>query len=171
MTESPELLIAVGTTNTSKLAGVRQAFQILHPDVIVTIVPHPSPSGVPDLPFGDAQCLEGAANRANACRAPHGQCAYFVGIESGLRATAPGPILMSTYAWITNGTAESFGVSAAHIVAHSIDTLDPNEFSQGRQTISELTQGRYTLENRVVEATLSALAVLNTRLGNGQARP
>jgi inosine/xanthosine triphosphatase len=85
--------VAVGSTNPVKLAAVRAVFQRLEPRVHVDGIA--VASGVPDQPMGDAQTIEGAANRARAARAAL-DADLGVGIEGGVVDAPDG---MRTCAW------------------------------------------------------------------------
>jgi len=70
--------VTVGSTNPTKVEGVRLAFNQYFDDV--EIVPKDVDSGVPPQPFND-DVIKGAINRAiNAFE----NCDYSVGVEAGL---------------------------------------------------------------------------------------
>ncbi len=72
------LRVAVGSTNPTKVEGVRLAFEQYFGEV--EVIPKKVDSGVPAQPF-DYDVIRGAINRA--VRA-YGDCDFSVGIEAGL---------------------------------------------------------------------------------------
>ena len=70
--------VAVGSTNPTKVEGVKQAFQTFFKDVVV--IAKDVRSGVCSQPINE-EVIEGAINRAlNA----YGECDFSVGVEAGL---------------------------------------------------------------------------------------
>lgn len=90
--------VAVGSTNPVKLAAVCAVLERLAPGVQVNGIA--VASLVPDQPFGDAQTIAGATNRAHAARAAL-DADLGVGIEGGVVETNTG---MRTCAWAVIAT-------------------------------------------------------------------
>lgn len=59
--------VAVGTKNPAKIDAVESKVQIQWPDS--EIIPVSVPSGVSEMPMSDAECIQGAKNRASAALA------------------------------------------------------------------------------------------------------
>ncbi len=55
------------------------------------------PSGVPEQPFGNAETLQGALNRAQAARQAVSDADYWIGIEGGVEQDGPD---LCAFAWI-----------------------------------------------------------------------
>ncbi len=70
--------VAVGSTNPTKVEGVKRAFEIFFKDVCV--IPKSVKSGVRSQPIDD-EVVEGAINRALNS---YGNCDFSVGVEAGL---------------------------------------------------------------------------------------
>lgn len=85
------MLIAVGSTNPAKLSAVRQTVHRIWPDAAVhgTAVP----TGVSAMPMSDAECIEGARNRAIAARDMLG-ATLGVGLEGGVNPEPAGLMLL-----------------------------------------------------------------------------
>lgn len=92
--------VAVGSTNPVKLGAVRAVMQQLAPSIRVDAVS--VSSGVPDQPFGDAETIAGASNRAHAARVAL-DTDLGVGIEGGVVETPTG---MRTCAWAVVATRD-----------------------------------------------------------------
>jgi inosine/xanthosine triphosphatase len=76
------MLVAVGTTNPVKIAAAEAVLRRVYGED-VRVVPVDVPSGVSPQPWGDAETLRGALNRARAAR--DALCAELgVGLEGGL---------------------------------------------------------------------------------------
>jgi inosine/xanthosine triphosphatase len=73
--------VAVGSTNPAKLQAVRAAILRVWPAAQVDGVS--VPSGVAEMPMSDAECLQGARNRARAARRALG-ADLGVGLEGGV---------------------------------------------------------------------------------------
>ena len=70
--------VAVGSTNPTKVEGVKRAFEEFFEDV--EVVPKDVDSGVSAQPIGD-EVIRGAVNRALKS---YGDCDFSVGVEAGL---------------------------------------------------------------------------------------
>lgn len=88
--------VIVGSTNPVKVQAARQGFEKMFPEEIFEVSGVNVASGVPDQPFGDAQTLLGARNRAQAVKALHPEADFCVGMEGGV--VERGEELV-TYAW------------------------------------------------------------------------
>ena len=120
--------IAVGTQNPAKLDAVRSAFtRYKEESAVLQLIPLEVSSGVPDQPIGFSQIVLGARNRARAAFGMS-DCALAVGIEDGLarivdsnplrgqtpsQDEAPATVFNVGCAWVTDGTREGHGFSAA----------------------------------------------------------
>ncbi len=77
------VLIAAGTMNPSKVAGIRAAFtEILK--VSVEVIPVSVDSGVPPQPIGIDEILKGARNRCFGALAKVRDAEFGVGVEAGI---------------------------------------------------------------------------------------
>lgn len=85
--------VAVGSANPVKVAAASAVIRAYFAEASVT--PRPVPSGVPDQPFGDAQTIAGARERARRAREA-ADADLGVGLEGGV---VDGPDGMRTCAW------------------------------------------------------------------------
>lgn len=76
------MLLMVGTKNPAKLTAVRQGAAGWFPRSTVEGIE--VPSGVPAQPWGDAETMEGARNRALAALAGRPDADYGIGLEGGV---------------------------------------------------------------------------------------
>lgn len=74
--------VAVGSRNPAKLEAVRTALEPVWPQARVEGVS--VPSGVAEMPMSDAECLQGARNRARAARQALG-ADVGIGLEGGVQ--------------------------------------------------------------------------------------
>ena len=114
--------IAVGSKNPVKLAAARAVVTRLAPKVVVDAVD--VPSGVPDQPFGDAETIRGAIERARAAREKL-DADFGVGLEGGVVEMPDGT--MRTCAWAAvvarsgrNGVGGSLAMPLPESVAELI---------------------------------------------------
>ena len=103
--------IAIGTTNPSKIEAVKMKVLQQWPDC--EIVPVSVPSGVSDMPMSDAECIEGAKNRALASIKSAG-ADLGVGLEGGVMMMPEGMMLVGWVA-IVDGTGRVGLGSSARI--------------------------------------------------------
>jgi len=95
--------VAVGSENPTKVAAV----EAVRPDARVT--PVAVDSGVPEQPWGRAETVEGARNRASAALSAT-ESAFAVGIEGGVaERPEPGGLWLVMWAAVTDGTDTHFG--------------------------------------------------------------
>jgi inosine/xanthosine triphosphatase len=85
------MLIAVGTQNPAKLRAVRQTIQRVWPDAKLISVD--VPTGVSDMPMSDAECIDGARNRARAARQMV-DADVGIGLEGGVNQEPVGLMLL-----------------------------------------------------------------------------
>jgi len=76
------MVVAIGSTNPTKIKPVQDVFEYHFPDVVVRGVV--VQSGVADQPKGDAEIYKGALNRARNAIAQVKVADYGVGIEGGI---------------------------------------------------------------------------------------
>jgi inosine/xanthosine triphosphatase len=77
-------LIAIASHNPVKIQAALGGFRRMFPDQKYDAHSLSVDSGVGDQPRGDEQTLQGALNRALACREAFPSAAYWVGIEGGV---------------------------------------------------------------------------------------
>lgn len=75
------LRVAVGSRNPVKIAAVSQVVRHWHADA--EVMGAAVPSGVPDQPWGDAETIRGACNRARAAQVAL-DADFGVGVEGGV---------------------------------------------------------------------------------------
>lgn len=111
--------IAIGSTRRPKVEAVKQTFARLasHFDVPpdrMTFLAEDAASGVDETPRSLDDLMAGARNRARALRHllnQKGQSAdLYVGLEGGLWAAGQ-TVFLQSWAFVTDGTHESFGSS------------------------------------------------------------
>lgn len=95
--------VIVGSTNPVKVQAARQGFEKMFPGETFEVSGVNVASGVPDQPFGDAETLLGARNRAQAVKSLHPEADFCVGMEGGVVERGDGLI---TYAWFVVLTKE-----------------------------------------------------------------
>lgn len=76
--------VIVGSQNPVKLRATEEAFSEMFPHEEFTFIAHSAPSGVREQPLGDTETLQGATNRARACKEEYSDGDYFVGLEGGI---------------------------------------------------------------------------------------
>ncbi|KAJ3281529.1 hypothetical protein HDU79_010684, partial [Rhizoclosmatium sp. JEL0117] len=79
-----DLLVAVGTTNPTKLNAVKSALQTIFPNQTIIVKGVKVPSGVSDQPLSDVETIEGAVNRAKRALELVSEAAYGIGVEGGI---------------------------------------------------------------------------------------
>jgi inosine/xanthosine triphosphatase len=176
------LRIAVGSTRRPKVEAVTAAFRRLAPRFGVTpeeivIMAEDAASGVEETPRSLPALMAGARNRARALRHLLNQkqqtADYCIGLEGGLWS-AEGSVFLQSWAFVTNGTRESYGSSGVITVPESIaravmaegkslgDVIDgvaEEENVRSRQgTWGVLTKDMLTRQDSFELALLSALA-------------
>ncbi len=83
--------IAVGSKNPAKLRAVRNVITRVWPDVIIAGID--VPTGVSDMPMSDAECIDGARNRARAAR-QIADADIGIGLEGGVNQEPVGMMLL-----------------------------------------------------------------------------
>ena len=166
--------ILVGTLNPAKLAGCERAVIAIKRPKHFRLSGCEVLSKVSDMPVGERTCLSGARQRALGCRAHHADAELYVGIESGLRLMPEKVLAMTTYAYVLHRSgAHSFANSSSHPVAVApprgsrrgpVYPVSPS----GHESIRDLTNGAYTLSDKVFEAVLCALATLYQKIDAGR---
>lgn len=101
--------ISVGTTNPSKIEAVAMKARIQWPNC--EIVPIKAPSGVSDMPLSDAECIEGAKNRA-IYALKNSTTDLGVGLEGGVMMMPDGMMLVGWVAIIDRNNTCGLGSSA-----------------------------------------------------------
>ncbi len=83
LTGKPEVVVAAGTKNPSKVAGIRAAFtELLR--VNIKVIPVAVDPGVPPQPLGISEILLGAKNRCLQALAMIKDADFGVGVEAGI---------------------------------------------------------------------------------------
>ena len=93
------LFVAVGSKNKSKLKGVFKAFHACFPGEKIRLLFQSVDSGVPRQPLSSEQTRQGCQNRAKQLLTVYPQADYYVGIESGLKASQRKPGFFVTKDW------------------------------------------------------------------------
>jgi inosine/xanthosine triphosphatase len=85
-------IVAVGSRNEPKLEATRRVFLPIWPEA--SIIAAPVPSGVADQPWGAAEAMQGAINRARSALAA-ARADIGVGLEGGVEEGPAGLLLLS----------------------------------------------------------------------------
>ncbi|MEM1619718.1 MAG: inosine/xanthosine triphosphatase [Fervidicoccaceae archaeon] len=164
-------LVAVGTTNRSKLLGVARAWRLFGPAELVAIDPG---SPVSPQPLGWSEVVTGSLARARRALEKVSDASFGVGLEAGLvPAPVPTGYLEVQVAVIVDDQARvSVGTSAGFEIPHEMlgRVLGLEELGAvaerelRRRNIGErvgligyLTRGSMTRADLAFQATLSAL--------------
>jgi inosine/xanthosine triphosphatase len=94
------LRIVVGSTNPVKQQAARDGFAAMYPHLTLDITGLEAPSGVSDQPFGDAETMQGALNRARYALQAMREVDYAVGIEGGVGDLEGHDGLLMVFAWV-----------------------------------------------------------------------
>ncbi|MGB1251079.1 MAG: inosine/xanthosine triphosphatase [Candidatus Promineifilaceae bacterium] len=86
------MLIAVGSKNPIKVAAVQAAFSRVWASAEAVGVS--VDTGVSEMPMSDAECVEGARNRAQAALAAAPDAVYGLGLEGGVNQEPYGLMLL-----------------------------------------------------------------------------
>jgi inosine/xanthosine triphosphatase len=97
---SQHLRIVVGSTNPVKQQAAYEGFAAMFSDVVLDIVGMDAASGVNAQPFGDAETLQGALNRAKAVLQADEDADYGVGIEGGVGPLDGQTSPLMVFAWV-----------------------------------------------------------------------
>ncbi len=89
--------IIVGSKNPVKIEATHSGFAQVFPHTSFRVSAEEVASGVANQPFGDAETLEGARNRARNAKAMHPTANFWVGLEGGVAAHKEG---MEVFAWM-----------------------------------------------------------------------
>lgn len=103
------MLIAVGSKNPVKIAAVQAAFSRQWP--ACTVVGLDVDTGVSEMPMSDAECIDGARNRAQAVLA-QSEAAFGVGLEGGVNAEPAGLMLLGWVVIVHRNGREGIACSA-----------------------------------------------------------
>ena len=116
-----ELIVAVGSTRLAKVQAVQKAFETVGKDLLgekasVRLITLSVPSDVPDMPTSLVELMLGARNRAWNLQKSGIKADFYVGLEGGffqqkLGKDEPVQTFLQGWAFVTNGTQESFGAS------------------------------------------------------------
>ena len=103
------MIIAVGSTNPAKVGAVRDVVKRVWPEV--ELCPVAVPAGVRAMPMSDAECLDGARNRALAAlKATAADLA--VGLEGGVNDEPDGLMLLGWVVVVDGNGREGVGGGA-----------------------------------------------------------
>ncbi len=80
----PLKTVVLASGNPVKARATERGFQRVFPQQTFKLVTVSVPSGVPDQPFGDAETLLGAENRAVAAEGEITRADFWVGLEGGI---------------------------------------------------------------------------------------
>jgi len=78
------MIVHVASKNPVKQEAVKQAFEVLFPEIKLQISGFSTDSGVSDQPSTDAETYQGARNRVDFIRRYYPGADYWVGIEGGI---------------------------------------------------------------------------------------
>jgi inosine/xanthosine triphosphatase len=92
------MLVIVGSTNPVKLQAAREGFAAMFPELTFEIQGVEAASGVSEQPFGDAETMRGAHQRAVNALRQMPDAAYGIGIEGGVEAMGDDALLV--FAWV-----------------------------------------------------------------------
>ena len=134
------MIIAVGTQNPAKLRAVRQTVQRVWPKVELVSVD--VPTGVSDMPMSDAECIDGARNRARAAR-KIADADLGIGLEGGVNQEPAGLMLLG-WVVITHKDGREGIASTARL---PLPTCDCKARAGWRRTRS--CDGRHSQRNQV----------------------
>lgn len=168
-----EIIVAVGSLNKAKLAGVQNAFSGVFTSI--KILPVEVDSGVAAQPMTDEVSIQGATNRAKAALTSVPNADYGVGLEGNVDEHAGlmilrGWVVIVSKAGIT-GYGHSAGVEIPPTIAQRLragqelgplmqqllnDTHNTTRHSEG--TSGVLTNGTYSRVDEFTHATQCALA-------------
>jgi len=127
------MIIAVGSTNPTKINAVKRVVERLLGEAKVVSVK--SPSGVHEMPSSSDECITGAKNRAN--HALESGADYGVGIEGGFDETNHG-MFLNAWAAVTNGDQTGIGCTCRILLPEHV----AEELRKGRElgpVMDELT--------------------------------
>lgn len=123
-----KILIAVGSTRRPKLNAVREALDVLGPNLCLTgkfeIVGVEVPSGVRHTPLSREDIMQGARQRAEGllrvARERNEQWKYFIGLEGGLdlvHENGVRRVFLESWAYVSDGIGRgAFGQSGSVLV-------------------------------------------------------
>lgn len=111
------MIIAVGSTNPLKVNAVKNVFNKVFNEVIIT--PVNSPSKVKDQPMNDKETIKGALNRARHALEKT-EADYGVGIEGGIQDTPNGTLLHAWTAIINKKGRTGLGCTSSLILPEII---------------------------------------------------
>ncbi|MEM8534789.1 MAG: inosine/xanthosine triphosphatase [Chloroflexota bacterium] len=167
------LLIAVGSSNPSKVNAVRSVIE--RAQLEATVHPFDAPSGVASQPIGVAEMTQGARQRAMYARTSM-QADWGVGMEGGVEFDQDGSVwLFSMVVIVTKEQGESRArggqIRLPSIVAQRLHTgaeLGPlmdelvgtTDLKRGLGAIGYLTKGLITREESYCDSFSRALAPL-----------
>ena len=118
--------LAVGSTNTIKLAAVEEAIADYPLLAEAQVISCAAPSGVADQPTSLEEIVQGAKNRAKQAFDTVEDCSYGIGLESGL-FPAPGvqtSFLEACICCIYDGTRHHIGISSGfEVPPHILDLV------------------------------------------------
>ena len=97
-------LILVGSSNPTKTNSVKQAFNLVYPNVKFKVVGKGVSSGVPNQPMGEKETFLGAKNRAKELITSDAD--YYVGIEGGCCFINK---RLYAFAWVVTRNKKKFG--------------------------------------------------------------
>ncbi len=101
--------IAVGSKNPVKVAAVKAAFSRQWPECEVVGVS--VDTGVSEMPMSDAECIDGARNRAQAALV-QADAEFGVGLEGGVNHESAGLMLLGWVVIVRRDGAEGVACSA-----------------------------------------------------------
>lgn len=112
------MVVAVGSTNRTKITPVGTVFRVHFPDVDVRGVQ--VPSGVAEQPKSKEEMYRGALNRARAALERVPEAAYGVGIEGGLHEYSYGWFEQSTVVIVDRSGRIGIGASGGLALPDSV---------------------------------------------------
>ncbi|NPA97670.1 MAG: inosine/xanthosine triphosphatase [Crenarchaeota archaeon] len=130
------MLIVAGTSNPTKLAGIKQAFKDFFPNSEIEVVGVSVDNRVGPQPLGIESIYVGARCRAlNSMKSMKGD--FYVGVEAGL-VNIDGFWIDVHVAYITDGRAEGIGLSMGFEVPQPIARAAVYEETELDQVVDSL---------------------------------
>ena len=143
------MIIAVGSTNPTKVNAVKRIAERLFDEVKVVSVK--SPSLVNEMPFSSDECVTGAKNRAR--HAQESGADYGVGIEGGIDDTNHG-MFLNAWAAVTNGEQTGIGCTCRILLPEHL----AEELRKGKElgpVMDELTGQKDVKKNQGTSGVLT----------------
>ena len=173
---SCDVHVAIGSENPTKVAAVERVV----PDAQCT--PVAVDSGVPEQPWGRAETVAGARNRATAALAAT-DADFGVGIEGGVAERAePAGLWLVMWAAVTDGTDTHFGAGPSIRLPETVadrlragaelgpvldDELGREALGEQEGAVGVYTDGRVTRTDALADAVAGAFGPFLREIDDG----